>query len=178
MTEANKAYTEVKRPSVAPLPHPTTAVLSSNTFLETATACIDNKLNVDTIYLNTSGQGFRQSPTQTFFFLLGLRLLFELTMLISLFYLHIIISMINISKTGYPSVFWLHVKKYISYSYNYSYSLVLKLKSRGIDGLVCNLITAWLTYRQQRVSWWFRYRVESHRNRYWVQSFFLIFIND
>jgi len=111
MTEANKAYTEVKRPSVAPLPHPTTAVLSSNTFLETATACIDNKLNVDTIYLNTSGQGFRQSPTQTFFFLLGLRLLFELTMLISLFYLHIIIfSMINISKTGYPSVFWLHVK--------------------------------------------------------------------
>ena len=44
MSEANKAYTEVKRPSVAPLPRPTTAVLSSITFLETTTACIDNKL--------------------------------------------------------------------------------------------------------------------------------------
>jgi len=82
MTEANKAYTEVNRPSVAPLPHPATAVLSSITFLETATACIDNKFN----FLPRSGQGFRQSPARTFF-CLGLRLLFELiiNMLIGLF---------------------------------------------------------------------------------------------
>jgi len=69
MIEANKAYTEVKRPSVAPLPHPTIAVLSRIIFLETATVCIDNKLNVDTIY-RTSGQGFRQSTARTFFCLL------------------------------------------------------------------------------------------------------------
>ena len=30
----------------------TTALLSSVTFLETVIACIDNKLNVDTIYLD------------------------------------------------------------------------------------------------------------------------------
>jgi len=29
--------------------------------------------------------------------------------------------------------------------------LVLKLKVHGIEGLVCNLIKAWLTDRQQRV---------------------------
>jgi len=90
MIEANKAYTEVKRPSVAPLPHPTIAVLSRIIFLETATVCIDNKLNVDTIY-RTSGQGFRQSTARTFFFAFS-RLLFGLFMLIGLFYLHIIIS--------------------------------------------------------------------------------------
>jgi len=68
MIAANKAYTEVKRPSVAPLPHPATAVglLSSITFLETATVCIDNKLNVDTIYLRLA-KAFDKVPHERFF---------------------------------------------------------------------------------------------------------------
>jgi len=82
MIAANKAYTEVKRPSVAPLPHPATAVglLSSITFLETATVCIDNKLNVDTIYLRLA-KAFDKVPHERFF--VFSRLLFELIMLTS-----------------------------------------------------------------------------------------------